>query len=426
MSDLNDHINSIIEGSEEAVPSEDEAIEDIHITVPREPEVNPELYRDVESLLFRGFLLLPAEINGVQFIFKSINHHEFEYLQWISGSLGGMTGKSLERYYNAFMAYGVFMLDGENLLPLREQFFPKLQNMFSEMPALTRGKIIRYLSEVNQKASNAVVLAEAYQTEQYSRFKWAQFRGLDLMSPSSTGILGTNQLGANYAQLVWRSLNHFDDLRETAEREWDNAKFIGSCFAGKGIQKIYSQDKDRRIKEREERVKRRDQLIRQVVYREDPDKTSQDGKYVMTVAKSVEELADQLEKGLRGEKDWHDEIVAREEERIKEQIRGRQVKLQDLIKEREEKQATTPLVTRPLEGLTREEVQQRIERRRQLLAQETASAMVYPELQDERVSNFYEKYLDSQDASYTSPKERETESVPLLPPTRPTAVPFRR
>ena len=70
---------------------------------------------------------------------------------------------------------------------------------------------------------------------------------------------------------MWRALNYYEDLKEMAEREWDNAKFIGSCFAGKEIKKIYNQDKDRRQKEREERVRKRDKILRQVILREKPD-----------------------------------------------------------------------------------------------------------------------------------------------------------
>jgi hypothetical protein len=427
---LNDRINGIVEGVEEALSPGDVDPEDIRIPAPKEPEVNPEIYRDVESLLFRGFLILPAEINGVRFLFKSINHREFEYLQWTSGTLGGMLGKSMDRYYSAFMAYGVFMIDGQNILPDRDQWLPKLQDVFSGFPVGARGKIIRYLSEVNSKAAGAVTLTEAYQMESYSRFRWAQYRGLDPMSSTSTGILGTDRLGLNFSQLVWRALNYYEDTRDSAEREWDNAKFIGSCFAGKGIQKIYNQDKDRRQKERDERVKRRDQLIRQVVLREDPDKVKDNGRYVMKVARSVEELADQLEKNLRGEKDWHDEVVAREEARLKSELNSRQKKLQEIAKERDLEQASPYTATSDLTGLTREEVAQRIQRKRQLEAQQAASRVVYPEMMDERMEGFLQKHLADQDETYQDraigTTNRDPSVVLPLPPPRQTAIPFRR
>jgi len=425
---LNDRINEIVEGAEGALASEEVDPENIRISAPKEPEVNPEIYRDVESLLFRGFLLLPAEINGVQFIFKSMSHREFEYIQWVSGSHSEMTGKSIDRYYSAFMAYGVFMVEGENILPQREKWVPKIQETLSSLPAGARGKIIRFLSEVNAKAAGAVTLTEAYQMEHSSRFRWAQFRGLDPMSSAVTGVPGTERLGLNFAQLVWRALNYYDDLREQAEREWDNAKFVGSCFAGKSLQKVYNQDKDRRQKEREARVQRRDQLIRQVVLREDPEKTKESSRYVMQVARSVEELADQLEKNLRGERDWHDEVVAREEAKLRTQLQERQQKIQEIV--RSQGQSLPYSASSEFAGLTREEVAQRVARKRQLDAQAVAKRMVYPELMDERMDGFLQKYVEGQEETYqgltVGSTDRDPTEVPPLPPQRPRATPFRR
>jgi hypothetical protein len=300
---LNDRINQVVEGAEESFDPQEVDPEDIRIPAPKEPEVDPRIYRDVESMLFRGFLVLPASINRVNFVFKSINHREYEYLQWMTGPVGLSTGKSVDKYYRSFMAYGVFMIDGQNILPEREIWVPQLEEMFAALPNGAKSKIIQYLSEVNRKASDALILTEAYQIESYSRYRWNQYKGLDLMSSSSTGINGTNNIGLNYAQLVWRALNQYEDMKDSAEREWDNAKFIGSCFAGKEIRKLYSQDKDRRNKEREEKIKRRDKLIRQVLLRESPEEAQNQGRYVMQVARTSEELADQLERILRGERD---------------------------------------------------------------------------------------------------------------------------
>lgn len=426
---INDRINQLVEGAEEAVASEEVDSENIRITAPKEPEVDPRIYRDVESLLFRGFLVLPATINGVQFVFKSINHKEFEYLQWMSGPVGDVTGKSIDRYYRSFMAYGVFMIDGQNILSDRDVWVPQLEDMFAALPAGAKSKITQYLSEVNQKASNAVTLTEAYQIESYSRYRWNQFKGLDLMAPSCTGISGTQALGLNYSQLVWRALNQYEDLKDLAEREWDNAKFIGSCFAGKEIRKIYNQDRERRVKEREEKVRRRDKIIRQVMLHESPEEAETQGKYFLKVARTSDELAAQLEQSLRGERDWHDEVVAREEQRRREQIQERQQKLRNLYEEKR-KDSTLPYVTATsMEGLTKREVEERIKKKKQLDAQAAASRIVYPEMVDERLETFLNKYVDQGDNTYQTSvgvTDRDPSEVRVLPPSRPTATPFRR
>ena len=401
-----------------------ESQEEIRIEAPREPEVDPIHYRDVESLIFRGFLVAPAEINGVQFLFKSLNHHEFEYLQWVS------SGKTTERYYSTFVAYGVFMVDGQNVLMDRDRWVPEIEGAIDKLPPAARAKIVRNLSEVNRRASNAVVLAEAYQMERVSRFRWAQYRGLQLMDSASTGVLGSERLGMNYAQLVWRALNHYEDLREQSEREWENAKFIGSCFAGKEIRKIYSQDKDRRQKEQEERVQRKDQLIRQVLLGEDPSKDKTQGQVKLIVPRTVEELAAQLESDLRGERDWHDEVVFREEEKMRSQLQERETRLRELQAARDS--ALEPIAytrTDLSKGLSPDEVRERVLRGRQIEAQRAASRIVHPEMHDEKLNTFLQKYLPTEEspvpASSTGDRN-PTHVQPVVPPSRPPGVPFRR
>jgi hypothetical protein len=430
---INDRINQLVEGVEEDLTPEEVDPDAIRITAPKEPEVNPEVYRDVESLLFKGFIILPAMINGVHFLFKSMNHHEFEYLNWIAGS-GTPTGRSIERYYSSFISYGVFMIDGQNILPNRDQWVPQIEDSFNSFAPPVRSKIIRYLSEVNKRAANAITMTEAFNTERLSRFKWAQYKNLDLMSSACTGVEGTEKLGLNYAQLVWRALNYYEDLKEAAEREWDNAKFIGSCFAGKEIRKIYNQDKDRRQKEHEERLKKRDKILRQVILHERPDEAEIQGRYTMTVARSAEELANQLEKDLRGEKDWHDEVVAREEARIREQIQERQKKLQTLFHEKDKKEILPYMTSTSLEGLSIAEVQQRVERSKQIQSQQAASRMVFPEMTDDRMGTFLEKYVDAEDSTYQASGVRSTigvtnrdvSEIRPFPPTRPRSSPFRK
>lgn len=420
-------INRIVEGEEDAVDPEE-----IRIDAPKEPEVNPEVYKDAERLLFRGFLTLYGEVNDVPFIFKSINHHEFDTIQWISGGFG--TRASEQRYFTTFISFGVFMVDGQNILLERDEWLPKLAETFGGLPSSARSKIIRYLSEVNRKASNAVSLIEAYQMETFSRFRWAQLRGLDLMSTACTGVPGSDRLGMNYGQLVWRALNHYEDLKEQAERDWDNSKFVGGCFVGgKEIRKVHNSDQERRRKEKEERIERKDKVIRQVLLGEAEDEQKKTGP-IKIVARTVEELAAQLQRDLRGEKDWHDEIVAREESKIKASVRDRQEKLKQLVNSKELENRKPLSASTEIAGLSRAEVEQRIQRRKQVEAQAAASRMVYPEMMDERMENFMRKYMDPDD-TYQMPgavrsdvrqTTRDATDVPPLPPPRPRGTPFRR
>ena len=131
----------------------------------------------------------------------------------------------------------------------------------------------------------------------------------------------------------------------------------------------------------------------------------------MTVARSTAELANQLEKDLRGEKDWHDEVVAREEARIRAQIQDRQKKLQTLFHEKDKEGILPYMASTNLEGLSLEEVQQRIARSKQLQAQQAASRMVFPEMMDEWMGSFLEKYVDPEDSTYQASGVRTTIGV---------------
>ena len=276
---------------------------DIVIDAPKDPEVNPEVYRDVIPLLTKGFLYVPVTIGDVPFVFKSLNQHEFELVRLLSGATDGNVPR---RFWDLFLAYMVLFVDGKNILIDRDRHISKLADTFRDMPLGARQKLIRQLSDLNRKVSNATSLVEAYVMETYSRWRWAQVHGIDLMSPSLTGIAGTEQLGLCWAQLVWRAYNHYEDIRHGQDVEWENAKFVGGCMAGKGIQKVYQQDTDRKQKEKQERWNRKDQLIRLVHF---GDPIEGDKKYggaqVVSVASTVEELADQVQRSLRGEKDWH-------------------------------------------------------------------------------------------------------------------------
>jgi hypothetical protein len=396
--------------------------DDLHIEPPKPPEVKPEVFRDVEPLLFRGFLYVPAEINGVQFVFKSLNHHEFERLSLLSGD-----GFSKRRaFYDRFLAYGVLMVDGVNVLIDRDRWIPDLVQTFRELEEGGRRKVIRCLSEINRRASRAVLLTEVFSMENSSRLRWAQYRGLDLTAPATTGFAGTGHVGLNWGQLAWRAFNYFEDQREQIEREWENAKFIASAFAGsKGLAQINARDKQRREQEQNERIERRDALLRSIILGEAlPGEEPKKGA-PMKVARSVEELADQLEKDLKGEKDWHDRVVEAHEQRAHDQYHGRLARLRELREDHVKRfgpQAVTGGMEQ-FEGLTREQVQKRIEQRQRETTKRLAVAQQqYPEAFDPKLHQFMDKWGDTR-----PPDRRELREVaPVVVADRPRMVPFKR
>jgi len=396
---------------------------DIHITIPQDPEVNPEVYKDVEPMLYRGFLTVSADINGVLFVFKSLNHHEFELLRFSAGE------RSSNAFWNSFLAQAVFMVDGHNILSDREKWTPKLADLFAGLPKDARAKIIRYVSEVNRRSSSAVVLTEAYAMELASRYRWMQLKGLDLTSIAVTGIDGTQRLGLNWAQQLWLALNHADDRNELHEREWENSKFVASCFAGKGIQKVYNQDNERRRKDKEERSSRKDRVLREIILGEVSDsRTLKIPGAVITAPKTVEELAHQLENDLRGNKDWHDKVINAHETNIRQRSNERRVQLEEVARESAVQFGDQSIIGgSDLRGLSLQEMEKQMASRKQLQAQRAARMQVHPEDTDEKTQQFLEKWGMTEVGSHVSTTDRDiSEAVSLPKLDRVPTVPFRK
>ena len=399
------------------------------IRAPKDPEVNPEVYKDVERLLFRGFLALPAEINKVPFVFKNLNHHEFELLR-LCGGLYDSLEETPDAFWHRFLAYGVLLVDGQNVLSDRERWVPELCSMFEGLHVAAKSRIIRHMSEINRRASNAIVLAEAYAMESYSRYRWGQLNGMDLTAVAITGIEGTLHLGMNWAQQVWRAINYFEDRNDQNEREWENAKFIGSCTAGKGISKVYQQDTDRRQKDKDQKFARKDEILRSILLGEKIEETaSQAQGHIVVGAQTVEELATQLESDLKGEKDWHDQVIDDHLRGVNRNIAARQQQLAQFAADHEAEYGDkTVLSEANMEGLTPSQVRELMTRRKQLQAQNIARRMVRPEMSDpDRVDEFMSKWgaVGPEVGANISSTDRDpSEAVPIITPVR-RGQPFR-
>jgi hypothetical protein len=402
--------------------------DDLRTVIPQAPEVNPEVYKDVTSVLFRGFLTSTAEINDVLFVFKSLNQHEFELTRLMGGFAN--EGRVTSRFWDLFLAFGVFMVDGQNVLVDRQRWMPKIANMFRDMQPTARAKVIRHLSELNRRASNATVLVEAYAMENYSRYRWAQLHGLDLSLAAVTGIAGTADLGLNWAQLTWRAINYFEDTSAAAEREWENAKFVGSCMAGKGIQKIYNRDHDRHRKEMQDKIARKDRLLRHVYegISLDEGPTLRDGQVVL-LAQTTEQLADQVAKSLKGEKDWHDEVVDAHEQRIKDRVAAQREQLVAAAKASEESfRGQTIYGGSDTIGLTRAQVQERIARQKQIEAQRVSQGFVQPTPEEsEKMERFMDRWGIAPGVSTTvGTSDKDPETAIPLPPVKTPGKPWRQ
>jgi hypothetical protein len=344
----------------------------------------------------------------------------------------GMLDKGMSyKHWDTLLAYNVFMIEGQNVLVDRERYVPKIVDTFNQMDLKPKQRIIRQMSEINRRANNAVLLTECYATESYSRYRWAQLNGIDLCSPTSTGIPGTERLGMNWAQLAWRAINYYYDMHEANERDWENAKFIGSCMAGKGLQKIYNQDNDRRQKEKEERFARKDKILRQVLLGEKQEETIKQLQGATLVgAHTVEELASQLQSDLRGERDYHDQVIQAHEDSIRRNVQSRQEQIRQFTQQHEEEFGHRNVVgTTDFTGLSITEVQERITRRKQFEAQQAARRIVRPDpTVDPKSMEVLDKWgLTEPGVGFTVEKtDRDVSGAIPIGPSKQGGTPFRK
>jgi hypothetical protein len=383
----------------------------------RIPDINPEIYKDVEPILFQGFVTVAATINDVTFVFKSLNHHEFGWLAMMNDLKSG-DAEAARRYSNMFLAYGVFAADGVNVLKDRDESVAELMGFFAALPKDAKQKVVRHLSEINRRANRAVLLVEPYIMENKSKLRWAQVKGLDLSATAVTGFEGTASLGLNWGQLTWRALNHFEDLRENSEREWENAKFIASSMAGKGMSKVYSSDRRRRQSERDEKIERREKVIRFALFNESLEAKSQGDRIV---ARTVAELTDQLEKDLTGEKDWHDRVIADHEGRIRQDMDRRAEEIRRARDAHLREFGDRPVIAgTDIRGLSKRDVEERMRARQTRLEESLEARLRHPELTDPKYEEFASKWLQK-------PIVRNAPSVmPVQSAPRPRTNPFKR
>lgn len=300
----------------------------VKIKVPEQYRaVSDTVWEDLESYLYEGFLTSPAYILGKTFVFKTINHYELSNISFLK-PLHKSPPEVGAHYKASFIAHSVLVVDGVNVIYKRPEHMAKLIKTFSKIPPEIQEEIVSQLSFLNGKAYRLHPLTEVYAHENRSRYRWVQLKGMAVHSPMSTGFAGTDELGMNYVQQTWTALNRLLDQKEQMETEWTNAKFIGSCFNGKGVRSIDQRDRGRREQERTEREDTKMNVLYRYLNRkagkdeEAPALVKLPDGRMATVSKkfraeSVDELADQLSATLSGEKDHHDLVVEGQMERIR-------------------------------------------------------------------------------------------------------------
>lgn len=290
-------------------------------------QVSEHVWADLEEYIYQGFLSSASFLFDSTYVFKTLNHHELRHVQYLKPSRVS-PAEARDSYRANFIAHSVFMIDGRNMLVDRHRKVVRLSRTVMRMDAGVQAKIMENLAALNSRAARLHPLAEIYVHENRSRFRWLHTLPNPVHDPSNTGVQGTDGLGMNYCQQAWTALNRLLDSKEQMERDWANSKFVGSCFAGKGVRAIDERDKARREREKSDLEDTRMAVLHAYLNRRpgakgaEPTVMLPDGRKAVVQkkfqAESAEELARQLEASLAGEKDHHDLVVERHVQRLKQ------------------------------------------------------------------------------------------------------------
>jgi len=310
-------------------------------------------YEDVESMLFQGFVSTRCSIQGVPIVLKTLTEMEAS-LVLLQGEDLSTDWRTHTAYY---LAYSTLFFNRQLVLPVRDDWLPELADSYLEFSDRVLVTLLRSLRRLNQRSTQALLKVQAYTYGAASRERWLGLNGTPLCDPRVTGIRGSEYLGLNYHQRLWTYLNVHDDINENYMLNYGLAKFQVSPHAPKEIQKMDRRDATR-IKDRQSK---RDALFHG---RKNP---LAEGESVRVSAESPQELLEQMERTMRGEKDFHDLVIEEHSKRVRMRYLEREAERSRMARQGRER----ALRLRELEGsqkevtgLSREEVEHIVHKNR--------------------------------------------------------------
>lgn len=257
-------------------------------------------FSDLKQLIFKCFIQLKSEYKkAFPIVFKSLNDNEIYRIKTLAGSPENPTyHEKINLYY---FLYSIYSINNVNILGQREAFLNEMVPFIKSMHPKLFNFIMNELFQLGQRVNEAIKLVERYSLEPDSRWLWVSLRDKSLNSADITGITGTEKLGYNICQLLWTYFNRKEDEKLEFERMWSCAKLVASVINPKAIQKLNSHEENRKIEE-----KNRKEAI---IYGKDYTPRFK--------IETREELVDELEKQMLGEKDEHDLIIERHLKKVK-------------------------------------------------------------------------------------------------------------
>lgn len=273
---------------------------------PTTSEQREGIYEDVRSLLTPGFLSSSVTLGDITISVRSPNVTDFFVLQNRVGPL------ATEHQWRAWMvATCTWMVDGQVILG-HQAAARFVYRTLHDLPRNTLVMLFHLVLGLVSRTRRAVDLVEAFGYESGSRALWYQIGG------RFEEVSGFPNIGRNVIQQIWVALNEAEDARIQRHNAWECAKLTAAPHANKAIKKMNQTDENRRSEEDQ----RRQEVMDRAYYKAKGYKLSEKdaiaGDGIRFRSKSRDELAEEYKAWVRGEQDFHDQVVADYKRKIRE------------------------------------------------------------------------------------------------------------
>lgn len=251
-----------------------------------------EAYKNIENIISKGFLSELVEYGNVKIVLKNITDKEFEMLPYYSGT-------NREQYSFYQLAFATYMINGVSYLKRRSQSIEKLADFYRDLPAPFFSVLLLVLEDLHVNYLESSNYLEGYSYTDASRYMWNSLNN-NLFVINPYGIEGIEAIGVNSIQENWILINKQLDREESYRTQFHLSVLIASSLNGKGAKTLTNnfETKEKDIREYRELISR---------YGCDKNRKQEERKQEWAPQlRTREDLVQELERQMRGEKDKHD------------------------------------------------------------------------------------------------------------------------
>lgn len=325
------------------------------------PKQRADLYDDLILLIDPGFLSRSITIDGHTYWFRTFGEGDRFLLR-------ARTASGDRECWT--IATALWMIDGHNILGNEEAIHVAFEH-FRSLPLHVVNQIYSVVLGLFHRARNAEDGVLSFCYEASSRAMWrASLQGANLTRP----VPGIADMGLSRARQTWVCYNHMEDLREQSEGAWDQFLVVAGVQNPKGVEKIR-----RAMDASESRLMETRQQEQDLYFMYRMGMISREAwlrqgtvKQVGIGSKSVDQLHEELNRWVAGEKDEHDIIienyrlgVLQRKEELEVARKEAAARLAQEAAEREEAALKSGFNPTPLVGYTPEQLDMILSQRHQ-------------------------------------------------------------